>query len=60
MSINTQRVRRPIGASHTLRCWDMLAALVGIVLKINEELSYATGKGGLDACYLVDWPLAEE
>jgi len=38
----------------------MLAALVGIVLKINEELSYATGKGGLDASYLVDWPLAEE
>lgn len=38
----------------------MLAALVGIALKINEELSHATGKGGLDVCDLVDWPLAEE
>lgn len=38
----------------------MLAALLGIVLKINEELSCATGKGGLDSCDLVDWPLTEE
>lgn len=37
----------------------MLAALLGIVLKINEELSCATGRGGLDSCDLVDWPLME-
>ncbi|KXB64287.1 hypothetical protein HMPREF1868_00096 [Olsenella sp. DNF00959] len=38
----------------------MLAALIGLVLKINEELSYTTGKGGLDTHDLVDWPLLEE
>lgn len=38
----------------------MLAALIGIVLKINEELSYVTGRGGFDTCVLVDWPLVEE
>lgn len=38
----------------------MLAALIGIALKINEDLSCATGKGGLDPCDLVDWPLMEE
>ncbi len=38
----------------------MLAALIGIAIKINEELSYKTGRGGLDARDLVDWPLVEE
>lgn len=37
----------------------MLIALIGIVLKINEELSMMTGKGGLATCELVDWPLTE-
>ena len=37
----------------------MLAALIGIVLKINEELSSRTGKGGLTTCDLIDWPLTE-
>ena len=38
----------------------MLAALIGIVLKINEELSYVTGRGGFNTCVLVNWPLTEE
>lgn len=38
----------------------MLSALIGLVLKINEELSNITGKGGIDATGLVDWPLTEE
>lgn len=38
----------------------MLAALIGIVLKVNEELSRKTEKGGLIDCDLVDWPLTEE
>lgn len=37
----------------------MLAALIGIVLKINEELSSRTGKGGLTTCDLIDWLLTE-
>ncbi len=35
----------------------MLALLISITLKINEELVDATGKGGLDPEGLVDWPL---
>lgn len=38
----------------------MLAALIGIVMKINEELSRKTGKGGFATCDLIDWPLEEE
>ncbi len=38
----------------------MLAALIGIVLKINEELSRKTGNGGLAICDLIDWPLEEK
>lgn len=38
----------------------MLAVLLGIVLKINEELSCASGRGGLASCDLIDWPLMEK
>jgi len=37
----------------------MLTALIGITLKINEELSRSTGRGGINACDLIDWPLVE-
>lgn len=35
----------------------MLALLISITLKINEEFTHATGKGGLDPDGLEDWPL---
>ena len=38
----------------------MLTALIGILLKIDEELSNVAGKGDLDACDLIDWPLTEK
>ena len=38
----------------------MLVALISILLKINDELSRFTHKGGLDSEYLIDWPLEEE
>lgn len=38
----------------------MLIALICILLKINDELSRFTHKGGLDSEYLIDWPLEEE
>jgi hypothetical protein len=38
----------------------MLALLVSITLKINEEFMDATGKGGLDPDGLVGWPLYDE
>lgn len=38
----------------------MLIALICILLKINDELSRFTHKGGLDIEYLIDWPLEEE
>lgn len=37
----------------------MLTLFMSITLKINEELSDATGKGGLDPDDFVDWPLYE-
>lgn len=38
----------------------MLIALICILLKINDELSRFTHKGGLDSEYLIDWPLEED
>ena len=38
----------------------MLAALISILLKINDELSRFTHKGGIDGDYLIDWPLEKE
>ena len=38
----------------------MLAALISILLKINDELSRSTHKGGIDGDYLIDWPLEKE
>lgn len=38
--------------------YRLLCLLICITLKINEELMYATNRGGLDD--LVDWPLYDE